>query len=55
MDLWTYFNGFWVIPLLCFLFMALMMVFGCHGMRFGCGHGGGKAPSPEEGSPEAPK
>lgn len=38
MDFWTYFNGFWIFPLLCLLFMALMML-GCRGMRFGCGHG----------------
>ena len=36
---WTpYFTGFWLLPLLCLLFMAVMML-GCRGKRFGCGHG----------------
>jgi putative membrane protein len=37
---WLYnLNGFWIFPLLCLLFTALMML-GCRGMRFGFGHGG---------------
>lgn len=37
---WFYpLNGFWIFPLLCLLFMALMML-GCRGMLFGFGHGG---------------
>ena len=49
---WTpYFNGFWIFPLLCLLFMAVMMI-GCHGMRFRCGHGSSKQRSPQDGSPE---
>lgn len=37
---WLYnLNGFWIFPLFCLLFMALMML-GCRGMRFGFGHGG---------------
>ncbi len=38
-------NGFWIFPLLCLLFMAIMM-FACGGMRFRFGHrdrvGGGR-------------
>jgi hypothetical protein len=30
-------SGFWIFPLLCLLFMAIMMI-GCHAMRFRCGH-----------------
>ena len=37
----TYFNGFWVLPLLCFLFMAVMMI-AFFGMRF-LGHRGSHA------------
>jgi len=48
MDFWTYFNGFWIFPLFCFLFMALMMVFGCRGMRSRCAHRGRKR-APEDG------
>ena len=48
MDFWPYLNGFWIFPFLCFLFMVVMMVFGCHGVRFGCGHDGGKQPSTED-------
>jgi hypothetical protein len=33
-----YFNAFWIFPLLCFFFMVIMMA-GCHGMRFRRGHG----------------
>ncbi len=55
MDFWTYFNGFWIFPLLCFLFMALMMVFGCHGMRFGCGHGGSHRAGDDSPKPDSPK
>jgi uncharacterized membrane protein len=32
-----YFGGFWIFPLLCLLFMAVMMI-ACHGMSFRCGH-----------------
>jgi len=34
-----YLNGFWIFPLLCFVFMAFMMI-GCGGMLFRRGHGG---------------
>ncbi len=38
---WTpHFGMFWIFPLLCFAFMALMMI-GCGGMRFHRGHGRG--------------
>ncbi len=33
------FSGFWLLPLLCLLFMAFMMI-GCSGMLFRFGHGG---------------
>lgn len=33
-----YLTGFWLLPLLCLLFMAVMML-GCRGMRFGCRRG----------------
>ena len=36
MDWTAYFNGFWIFPLFCLLFMALMML-GCRGMSFRCG------------------
>jgi putative membrane protein len=37
---WTpHFGMFWILPLLCFVFMALMMI-GCGGMLFRSGHGG---------------
>lgn len=49
---WTpYFGGFWVFPLLCLLFMAIMMI-ACHGMRSGCGCGNAKRRSPRDGSQE---
>lgn len=55
MDFWPYLTGLWIFPLLCFLFMVIMMAFGCRGMRFGCTHDGGKQPltedSPKRGSP----
>lgn len=36
---WTpYFNGFWIFPLLCVLFMAIMMIAG-HCMPFRFRHG----------------
>ena len=48
---WTsYFHGFWIFPLLCLLFMALMM-FGCHGLRSRCCHGTPKDQAPQDGSP----
>ena len=46
-----YFNGFWISALLCLLFMAVMMI-GCHGMRFRCGHGRSKQRSPQDDSPD---
>lgn len=33
-----YFSGFWIFPLLCLLFMAVMMI-GCGSMRFRFGRG----------------
>jgi uncharacterized membrane protein len=33
-----YFSSFWILPLLCVLFMAVMMI-GCGGMMFRCLHG----------------
>lgn len=45
----SFFNGFWIFPLLCLLFMAIMMI-GCRGMRFGCGHGGWKQRSAQDGA-----
>ncbi len=51
MDFWAYFNGFWIFPLLCFVFMALMMLFGCHSMRFRCGHGGTRTPQVRDDNP----
>jgi uncharacterized membrane protein len=33
-----YMNGFWIFPLLCLIFMALMITFACGGMRFRLGH-----------------
>jgi hypothetical protein len=33
-----YFGGFWLFPLLCLLFMAVMMI-GCGGMLFRSRHG----------------
>lgn len=53
---WTpLFNGFWIFPLLCLLFMAVMMI-GCHGMRFRCGQGSPEPRSPQDGAldPGAP-
>lgn len=47
MDFWTYFNGFWIFPLLCLLFMAIMML-GCRGMRFGCSQRGWKPQTPQD-------
>lgn len=36
---WTpYFHGFWIVPLLCLLFMAIMMI-ACRAMPFRSGHG----------------
>jgi hypothetical protein len=36
---WTpYLNGFWIFPLLCLLFMAIMMI-ACRAMPRRCGHG----------------
>lgn len=35
-----YFGGFSIFPLLCLLFMAVMII-GCGGMLFRSGHGGG--------------
>ena len=32
------FGGFWILPLLCLLFMAVMMI-ACSGMLFRCRHG----------------
>ena len=32
-----YFSGFWIFPLLCLIFMAIMMI-ACGGMRFRFGH-----------------
>ena len=34
-----HFSGFWILPLLCLLFMAVMMI-ACGGMMFRWGHGG---------------
>ena len=34
----SYFNGFWIFPLLCLLFMAIMMI-ACGAMLFRCGRG----------------
>jgi len=37
---WTpYFHAFWMFPLLCLLFMAVMMI-ACRAMPFRFGHGG---------------
>ena len=33
-----YMNGFWIFPLLCLIFMAVMIMFVCGGMRFRFGH-----------------
>lgn len=33
-----YMNGFWIFPLLCLIFMAIMIMFACGGMRFRFGH-----------------
>ena len=60
MDLdWTsYFNGFWVFPLLCVLLMAIMMMI-CRGTHFspsGAGRccGAGEASKPQnDGTPRA--
>ena len=38
MDWTSYFSGFWIFPILCFLFMAVMMI-GCGGMLFRFRHG----------------
>ena len=47
---WTpYLNGFWIFPLLCLLFMVVMMI-ACHGMPFRCGHGSSKQQSPQDDS-----
>lgn len=43
--------GFWIFPLLCVLFMALMM-FGCGGLRSRCCDGTHKKQSPQGGSPD---
>lgn len=49
---WTpYFNGFWIFPLLCLLFMVVMM-FACHGMWTRCGRGSSRHPSPQDGPPD---
>jgi hypothetical protein len=49
---WTpYFTGLWIFPLLCLLFMAIMML-GCRGMSFRCGHDRSKQRSPQDGSPD---
>jgi len=34
-----HFGMFWIFPILCLLFMAVMMI-GCGGMLFRFGHGG---------------
>jgi len=33
-----YFGAFSILPLLCLIFMAVMII-GCGGMMFRCGHG----------------
>lgn len=49
---WTsLFNGFLIFPLLCLLFMAVMMI-GCHRMRFRCGQGSPASRSPQDGAPD---
>lgn len=37
---WSYFNGFWIFPVLGVLFMAIMMIV-CRGMHFRSGPTGG--------------
>jgi hypothetical protein len=47
-----YFNGFWILPLLCLLFMAIMML-GCRGTawRFGRGDRGAGCCSTDRNAP----
>jgi putative membrane protein len=41
-----YFGGFWIFPLLCLLFMVVMM-FACGGKLFRFGHGSRRSDSRE--------
>ncbi len=51
----SYFGGFWLFPLLCLLFMAVMMI-GCGGMLFrfrrGARSGDGRGAACHCGSPK---
>lgn len=50
---WTaFFNSFWILPILCLSFMAVMM-FACRGMRSCCCHGTHKKPPLQSGPSEA--
>lgn len=52
---WTStFNGFWFFPLLCLVFMALMM-FACHGRSSGCGRCGRSADRRPDPNDQAPR
>ena len=42
-----YFYGSWMFPLLCLLFMVVMMI-GCRGMRFRCSHARSKQETPQD-------
>jgi putative membrane protein len=48
MDWLPYVSGFWIFPVFCLLFMAIMMI-GCHAMPFRFGHGARHADRGETG------